>query len=133
MIALAKQKGVYDYLFQSKLSTDLDFSDHTFDRVGASSSLQFIMNPKNFFKEVFRVLSPGGLFVFTFDYSTRAKVGRLNRAAYFGHNPKHILQIAEEIGFRALNHSSHVLRNEPRRGRVQGGLISLQKPQNRDR
>ncbi len=64
---LSKNKRLTDYTVQD-LNTDtrLYFKDHTFDAVICSLSIEYLIDPVPVFKEVARVLNPGGIFGVSF-------------------------------------------------------------------
>jgi hypothetical protein len=47
-------------------NTELPFEDNSFDYAVCSMSVEYISNPFEIFKEVYRILRPGGLFIVSF-------------------------------------------------------------------
>ncbi len=64
---LKKNSRLDAYTIQDlNTTTCLDFNDHVFDAVICSLSVEYLVHPKSVFKEVARVLKPGGLFAVSF-------------------------------------------------------------------
>ncbi len=64
---LKRNKALSDYVVHDlNLEPELPFNSDSYDVVVCNASIEYLVHPKEIFREVSRVLVPGGLFVVTF-------------------------------------------------------------------
>jgi ubiquinone/menaquinone biosynthesis C-methylase UbiE len=76
MLEKAKKKNPENVHFEQMSVEDMRFKDHAFENIIAIATLEFVDNLDRAFKEIYRVLKPGGVLI----------VGCLNELSEMGRN-----------------------------------------------
>lgn len=101
MLALAKEKDVYDELIESDLVSFLIETDNRFDLAVAADVLPYLGDLVPLFNSLKACLSPDGLFVFSCEIS-KDKPWQLQKTARFSHSPEYIQSLCEKYDFELI-------------------------------
>jgi predicted TPR repeat methyltransferase len=122
MLEQARQKNVYDAIFQTGIEPFLSESDDCYDLVLAADVLIYFGPLDVVFKKVAQCLNKGGMFAFSVE---RLEVGTyvLQPSTRYAHNEDYVLRLAQENGFDVVcNQAVEKMRND-----VNGTLFWLEK------
>ena len=113
MLEKARQKGVYNHLEQAEIVNFLNTTDKTYQLVVAGDVLTYFGDLKPLFEGVAKVLSLGGLFVFSICENNLNKDDYcITPAARFVHSTNYILKQLKKRGYNKLDMIYKPLRNE---------------------
>jgi predicted TPR repeat methyltransferase len=115
MLALARDRGVYDELVEAELIDFLTTTTDRFDAVTASDVLTYIGDLSDFFQFGARVLKPGGLIAAVVEALDGAAAGqpfRLNPSGRFCHKPQYLRDQMERQGLSIVCFREVVMRWE---------------------
>jgi predicted TPR repeat methyltransferase len=115
MLALARQRGVYDELVESDLIDYLTATSNRFDVVTASDVLTYLGDLSAFFQSATKVLHPGGLIavaVEAFDGDAKGQTYRLNATGRFSHSAQYLRSQFKDVGLSIACLRDVVMREE---------------------
>jgi predicted TPR repeat methyltransferase/Flp pilus assembly protein TadD len=110
MLEKARERGLYHRLIETEAGAYLGASDARFDLVTALDVLVYFGDLATLFEQVARRLSPGGLFVASFEIGDGADY-RLRPCGRFAHDPDYVATIAAK-DFTTLARVATTLRLE---------------------
>lgn len=93
MLEKARERGLYHRLVESEAGAFLAGSDEPFDLVAALDVLVYFGDLSALFEQIARRLTPGGLFVFSFETGEGADY-RLRPCGRFAHDPHYVAALA---------------------------------------
>ena len=128
MLAKAAERGCYDALVEADIPAYLTETSERFDLVFAADALVYFGELGGFFAAAARVATPGGIFAFNVETTSRA-AWILLPSGRFAHSVEAVLASAAPW-FRLLSSQSAFLRVEANE-RVQGELVVLERRQQR--
>lgn len=110
MLEKARQRGLYHRLIESEAGAYLEASDSRFDLVTVLDVFVYFGDLATLFEQVARRLSPGGLFVASFETGDGAD-SRLRPCGRFAHDPNYVAAIAAR-GFATIARAVTAIRLE---------------------
>lgn len=132
MLEKAREKNVYDGLFQADLAPFLAQHENRYDAILAAATLIHFGDLEALFQAVADALRDGGLFVFTFfplsgvDYAIASSI-RLAQSGCFGHSPAYVERLAQAAGFAVLELETVTHEHDPEGNPVLGTLAVLRR------
>lgn len=109
MLALARQKNIYDDLCQADILQALDqFSPESIELFIAADVLGYLGNLQNLFTKIYSALKPEGYWLFSIE--TGEQDYALSSRVRFTHSPKYIQNLCAQLGFHIIHQESVVLR-----------------------
>lgn len=126
MLALARERGIYDLLEQAEISHWLQRCDQAFDLVFACDSLIYFGELDEVVDHAARCLAPDGLFVFSLELGEQAPY-RLNDNGRYSHTPDTVRGLAAKAGLRVARLERGYLRMEYGEA-VEGLFVVLRGP-----
>lgn len=125
MLALAKQKNIYDELIQSDILPYLQQQQNKFDLILAADVLVYYGELNELFQNVYTALTASGCFLFNVENSELENFVMLP-SGRFAHRADYIQELAQNLGFKILKQTMRPLRLQNQRS-VQGHIFLLQK------
>lgn len=101
MIAVAKQKNIYDELVSKNISEYLEDTKEKFDLIIAADVFGYIGELESIFKLCKKALSSEGLFTFSVE-KTLQQPFELKSTARFAHSLEYIQELAQKTGFNIV-------------------------------
>lgn len=123
MVALARQKQIYDQLHVDDILAWLQNGDRQFDLVVAADVFVYFGSLAEIFSAVSRRCMPGGLFLFSTEHDSE-KGYRLQPSGRYAHHPGYIKACAQAEGFAVLQQRHCSLRQE-REQAIEGTVTLL--------
>ncbi len=111
MLALARERGIYDRLDCAEISAWLEASQDRFDLIVSCDALIYFGDLKPVLQPARRLLKAGGCFCFTLEQGT-GPAYRLSDSGRYVHSPEGVRQMAAETGWRVRALESRFLRME---------------------
>lgn len=112
MLKLAKEKEVYDEVYEADIEEFLRSHPGSFDVIAAADTLIYFGDLETVFRLCFEGLEPGGVFLFTVEISDKDEQYHLQINGRFAHNEDYILQCLGRCGFVDIDHQRHHIRDE---------------------
>ena len=125
MLAVAKEKNIYDELIKSDMYSFLNTTTESFDLITAAGVFILIGYLDTYFHQVERVLSPGGLFVLTLYKGDKGVTLRHN--LHFAHSRNYVLETAEKTGM-LIEMLEEVIHETDNNIPQEGFIVVLKKP-----
>jgi predicted TPR repeat methyltransferase len=120
MLARAREKGVYDELVRSELTTYLRENAAAFDIVVSADTLVYFGPLETVLGAAARALRPGGALVFTLEEAEGSAPHRLNFHGRYSHTPAYVASALAQAGLEPTIVPAQ-LRLEA--GRPVGGMV----------
>ncbi len=111
MLALAREREIYDRLENAEISAWLERCDNTFDLILACDSLIYFGDLRPVIHPVAALLRPGGHFVFSLERGDQAPF-KLHDNGRYSHHPETIGEIAAVAGLDVAHMEQGYLRME---------------------
>jgi len=111
MLAIAKEKDVYDELIEAELLTFLKQDQHNYELVVAADVLPYIGDLQPLYQAIKQRLSVDGVFVFTCEISSD-EPWKLQDSARFCHHPDYILSLCVENKLELIHQEKIVARQQ---------------------
>ncbi len=128
MLAKARQKKLYDGLFESELTNFLQQHDGAFDLAVYADTLCYFGDLQQVLLSSFHALGKNGTVLFTLEASGPTTNGfRLNPQGRFSHSESYVERIMEACGFSQILISQESTRQESGKA-VAGLVVSARKP-----
>jgi predicted TPR repeat methyltransferase len=124
MLEKAKERGLYHSLIESEAGQFLTASQECFDLVAALDVLVYFGDLSSIFDRVAQRLSPGGLFVISFEIGAGADY-RLRPCGRFAHDPAYVAMIAAR-NFKVVSRIATTLRLEAN-AQVAGEVVAFER------
>lgn len=127
MIDMARQRQIYDELIVADLLDHLtEVEPGQFDLVAAADVFNYVGNLLPVFKQVSRILAPGGWFTFSIEAPTQ-KSGDflLDQTGRYQHHQDYLARLGAQFGFIQADFSESCLREE--KGQAVAGHLYLLK------
>lgn len=87
--------------------TELNFADQSFDIVSCAFAVEYMTQPIELFKQIHRILKPGGLFIVSFsDLFFSQKATRLWHDLHAFERPGIVLEYFRQSGFEQMDYQS---------------------------
>ena len=125
MLALARERGIYDTLVKSELLAFMGNTDGQYDVVVSADTLVYFGRLDAVFAAVRRVLATPGQLVFTLESHTAATDFTLQPHGRYSHSRHYVAAELERAGFGAIDIQEVVLRYESAEP-VAGWLVCAQ-------
>jgi predicted TPR repeat methyltransferase len=125
MLAVAKQKNIYDELIESDIVSYLLTQENTFDIILAGDVFVYVGDLQPLLAAAANALRPTGLLAFNTEISAQQDYS-MNQSGRFSHEKKYLDNLARELGFQVVfyeNISTRQQNNTP----VAGHLYVFQK------
>lgn len=128
MIMEARKKNIYKQLFVDDLEHFSAVAETPYDMIVAADVLTYFGELQNVFDSFFRILAPGGNFIFSVTRNVfDSQDYYLHLSGRFAHAENYVKSCAEKSGFVLANQSGAKLRNEGE-AEVMGWIFTLRKP-----
>ncbi|VEH37077.1 protein with TPR motifs (protein-protein interaction motif) [Legionella sainthelensi] len=101
MLAQAKEKQIYDNLFEAEINQFLLQNKNSYDLIVAADVLPYFGELESLFHSIHLHLRRPGYFIFTAEISTSTP-WHLETSARFSHHPDYISQLAQQHDFQLL-------------------------------
>ena len=111
MLDKAKQKQVYDDLILADIDSFLKKENTKFDLIIAADVFCYINDLSEIFKEVYKVLNAGGMFIFTTEKSEKEPV-QITSSGRYQHAISYIEEKLKQAGFNNITLHETPLRKE---------------------
>lgn len=101
MLVQAKEKEIYDNLFESEINQFLLQHKNAYDLIVAADVLPYFGELDELFHSIYLHLKPQGYFIFTTEISM-SSLWHLETSARFSHHPDYIIQLAKQNGYQLI-------------------------------
>lgn len=113
MLKHAETTGVYEELIEADLDTALKrLADSSVNAAFAADVLVYVGALEALFAELARVLTPGGVFIATFETNQTDESWELSESGRYLHSDSYLRQVSAEFGLGRYSMSELVLREE---------------------
>jgi len=126
MLAKAREKGVYDDLFEGDIVKFLEGKPQGYDLVVAADVLIYLGNLAPFFKAVSGACRPTGLLLFSLENHAAGEDFVLRRSGRFAHAAAYVETLAGQYGFAVKAQQQSAIRMEKEQW-IAGNLFCLQR------
>ncbi|MDF1678687.1 MAG: tetratricopeptide repeat protein [Legionellaceae bacterium] len=115
MLEEAKQKGIYDALYEADIITFLNEPHPHFSLIVAADVLPYLGELDTLFQAIQKNIAPSGLFLFTTEMTSLPDF-ILQKTARFAHHPDYIASLATQYRFNILQQKTFVARQQDDKG-----------------
>ncbi len=115
MLEEARQKSIYDALYESDMIMFLNKLHAAFSLIVAADVLPYLGELDTLFKAIQKNMAPSGLFLFTTEISDTSE-WTLQKTARFAHHPDYIISLAKQYQFNILEQKTFVARQQDDEG-----------------
>lgn len=111
MLAIAKEKNIYDHLVQSDLMDFLKNQNKTYDLIMAGDVLVYFGDLASLFSAIYQALQKDGFFIFNVEMNTE-KNYRMAASGRFEHSKEYIAALAQQYHFTITRDEAAELRTQ---------------------
>lgn len=122
MLAIAREKKIYDDLIKSDISKYLSATQHSPDLIVAADVFTYLGDLETIFEKCYQTITPQGLFLFSVEESDSHSF-ELKKTGRFGHSPQYIQEISHKTGWTIRDQHFSKLRQE--KGEWIGGYLFI--------
>lgn len=102
MLDLAREKNIYDYLYEDDLDSFLPQKKEAYDLIISAAVLVHFSNLKKILTNFYNALSYNGQLAITFFIDRTCNEFCIDSSGYFCHNPMYVNKIINKLGFSVI-------------------------------
>lgn len=125
MLAIARERGIYDSLYVAEILAFLKDQTARFDLILAGDVLVYFGELNELFSAIHAALKPSGLFIFDIEKGENSDY-QLTLSGRFAHTKRYIRQLAMQYSFQILKEDEVSIRTQNHKA-VQGYLFVLRR------